>query len=95
MEVLIMWALTYLYEGCEGNDPYAQTMCVSEDREKIVAELKHLVEVDTTDNEEDEWDDSECNYKVVTEFNGISVGLQHKKKCNLYASYTISKVLVF
>ena len=91
-----MFALTYCYEGVDNNTPYACTIAVSEDIEKLRAEMEKCIEEDTREpNEEDgenEWQD-DINYQVFKKC-GDDVVLQHKKNINLYASYKIHRVNV-
>lgn len=91
-----MYALTYCYEGVDDNTPYACTIAVSEDIEKLRAEMEKCIEEDTREpNEEDgedEWQD-DINYKVYKKYDD-EVYLQHKKNINLYASYKIHHVKV-
>lgn len=91
-----MFALTYCYEGVDNNIPYACTIAVSEDIEKLRAEMEKCIEEDTREpNEEDgenEWQD-DINYQVFKKC-GDDVVLQHKKNINLYASYKIHRVNV-
>ena len=87
-----MYALTFCYEGCDNNEPYAQTIAVSEDVNKLREEMEKCIEEDTQENEDDEWDDS-CNFQVF--FNGdFQVSLQHKARINLYTKYVIRNVNV-
>jgi hypothetical protein len=87
-----MYALTFCYEGCDNNEPFAQTIAVSEDVDKLREEMEKCIKEDTQENEDDEWDDS-CNFQVF--FNGdFQVSLQHKARINLYTKYVIRKVNV-
>lgn len=91
-----MFALTYCFEGVDDNYPYACTIAVSEDIEKLRAEMEKCIEEDTREpNEEDgenEWQD-DINYQVFFKC-GNNVVLQHKKSNNLYANYKIHRVNV-
>ena len=91
-----MYALTYCYEGYDMNSPSATTIAVSEDFEKLRAEMEKCIEEDAREpNEEDgedEWQD-DINYKVYKKYDD-EVYLQHKKNINLYASYKIHHVNV-
>lgn len=87
-----MFALTWCYEGVDDNNPVANTIAVSEDREKLVEKMRECVEYDTQDDEEDEWDDDK-NYRIHSQ-NEFSTILQHKQRINLYTSYHISSVEV-
>lgn len=84
-----MYALTWCYEGCDDNTPIAQTIAVSEDKDKLVAELMNCINEDTQINEDDEWTD-DCNFVVYQNFDGYSVLLQHSMRKNLYCRYTIT-----
>lgn len=92
-----MYALTYCYEGVDDNCPYAVTIAVSEDFNKLRDEMEKCVEEDTQDNEEDEWDDS-YNYQVYERVGDnqsiCMVSLQHKARINLYTRYVIKNVNV-
>lgn len=90
-----MYALTFCYEGCDDNYPYAVTIAVSEDFNTLREEMEKCIEEDTQENEEDEWDDS-CNFQVyqrIGDNQSISmVSLQHKARINLYTKYVIKNV---
>ena len=90
-----MYALTFCYEGCDDNYPYAVTIAVSEDFNTLREEMEKCIEEDTQENEEDEWDDS-YNFQVyqrVGDNQTISmVSLQHKARTNLYTKYVIKNV---
>lgn len=88
-----MYSLTYCYEATDGNAPYAATIAVSEDIDKLVAEMNKCVEQDCQIDEEDEWND-ECNFKIYREINAYGVCLQHTRNINLYATYGIHVVEV-
>ena len=92
-----MYALTYCYEGCDNNYPYAVTIAVSEDFNTLREEMEKCIEEDTQKNEDDEWDDS-YNFQVVQRVGDnqtISmVSLQHKARINLYTKYVIRNVNV-
>lgn len=91
-----MYALTFCYEGVDDCSPYASTIAVSENRDALVKKMKECVEEDTAkpdpENGFDEWDDT-CNWEVFYE-STYQVGLQHKKRINLYAKYKIHSVEV-
>lgn len=86
------FALTYTYEGVEDSLPYATTLAVSDDREKIVAYMNKCVEEDCREpiNEDYEWD-TDHNYSVI-ERNNDEVKLKHRAYTDLYASYKIKEV---
>ncbi len=87
-----MYALTFCYEGCDNNEPFAQTIAVSEDVNKLREEMEKCIEEDTQEDEDDEWDDS-CNFQVL--FMGeAQASLQHKARTNLYIKYVIRNVNV-
>ena len=89
-----IYALTFLYEGCDDSYPYALTLAVSDDKAKLVEELERHIEEDTTDDDEDEWNE-DCNFKVNEKWesdNYVGAILQHKTRINLYQKYTIRKV---
>lgn len=90
-----MYALTFCYEGCDDNYPYAVTIAVSENFDTLCEEMERCIEEDTQENEEDEWDDS-CNFQVYERFgdnqSNCIASLQHKARTNLYTKYVIRKV---
>lgn len=92
-----MYALTFCYEGCDDNYPYAVTIAVSEDFNTLREEMEKCIEEDTQKNEDDEWEDS-YNFQVVQRVGdnqSISmVSLQHKTRINLYTKYVIKNVNV-
>ena len=88
-----MYALTFCYEGCDNNEPYAQTIAVSEDVNKLRKEMEKCIEEDTQENEDDEWDDL-CNFQVYQRIGDNEVSLQHKTRTNLYTKYIIRYVRV-
>lgn len=89
-----MYALTYCYEGCDNNYPYASTIAVSEDKDTLIAKMNECVEEDLRvpdeENDEDEWDDA-CNWEIYKSYTDV-VMLQHKARTDLYAKYHISNV---
>lgn len=93
-----MFALTYCFEGVDDNAPYACTIAVSDDKEKLREEMMKCVEEDCTEptdddeDDDDEWN-TDCNYMVYRDY-GDEVILQHKKYINLDASYKIRSVEV-
>ena len=84
-----MFALTYCFEGVDDSYPYATTIAVSEDEEKLRKKMEECVEEDCTEpiDEDDAWD-TDCNYQIVSNYGG-EVTLQHRKNVNLYAKYRI------
>jgi hypothetical protein len=86
-----MFALTYCNEGVDDSYPYACTIAVSEDIEKLRAEMNKCIEEDTRIDEEDEWND-DCNFSVYQRYNN-KVVLQHNARTNLYVSYMITSVV--
>ena len=97
-----MYALVYLYEGVDDNSPFAQTIAISDDKEKLKLELKRCVAEDTRypdvdgdcnedDEDGDEWD-TDCNWIERQNYGGEDVHLQHRKRINLYAQYYIHSV---
>lgn len=85
-----MYALTYCYEGTDNNVPYATTIAVSTDIEKLKAEMNRCVDDDCKIDEDDEWADDK-NYIAYFKSDRI-VKLQHRKNTNLYAVYSIHSV---
>jgi hypothetical protein len=90
-----MYALTFCYEGCDDNYPYAVTIAVSENFDTLREEMENCIEEDTQENEEDEWDE-DCNFQVYERVGDnqsiYMVSLQHKARINLYTKYVIKKV---
>ena len=84
-----MFALTYCFEGVDDSYPYATTIAVSEDEEKLRKKMEECVEEDCTEpiDEDDAWD-TDCNFQVVSKYSN-EVMLQHRKNINLYATYKI------
>ena len=87
-----MFALAYCYEGYDDNVPFATTIAISEDIEKLKKEMERCVEEDCEIDEEDEWSDDKnfvpyrkCELETI---------LQHKKHTNLYAKYRIHQVVL-
>ena len=89
-----MYALVYCFEGVDDNCPYATTIAVSEDMEKLRKKMEECVEVDCTEpiDENCAWD-TDYNYRIVRKC-GSEVLLQHRKNINLYAAYKIHSVEV-
>ena len=89
-----MFALTYCFEGVDDNYPYACTIAVSMDKEKLREKMMECVEEDCTEptDENDDWN-TDCNYQVFKNY-GDDVMLQHKKYINLYTTYKIHSVEV-
>jgi hypothetical protein len=87
-----MYALTYCFEGVDDSLPYACTLIVSEDLEKVTQYMNNCVEEDCKypTCEEDEWN-TDCNYSVWKKCDR-EVSLQHNKNINLYATYKIHSV---
>lgn len=90
-----MYALTtYCFDGEDDNYPYAYTIAVSMDKEKLREKMMKCVEEDCTEpiDEYDEWN-TESNYQVFKNY-GDDVMLQHRKYINLYTTYKIHSVEV-
>lgn len=89
-----MYSLTYCYEGVENSSPFAVTLAVSDDIEKLKNYMNECVAEDCREpmNEEEEWND-DCNYSILKEFDG-EVYLQHNANNNLYTNYKINLVEV-
>lgn len=93
-----MYALTFIYEGVDNCLPYAVTIAVSEDRDKLITELERCVEEDCRELNEEEteeldetWDS--VNYEVYEKYDG-QVILRHKENNDLYTKYRIHEVKV-
>lgn len=96
MEEKIMYALTFCYEGNPNSDnyPYAQTIAVSYDLNKLCEEMENCITEDCKVNEDDEWDDC-MNFTVDSKVHCgdvIYTILQHKTNTDLYTKYRISPV---
>lgn len=89
-----MFALTYCFDGVDDNYPYACTIAVSMDKEKLREKMMKCVEEDCTEptDENDDWN-TDCNYQVFKNY-GDDVMLQHRKYINLYTTYKIHSVEV-
>lgn len=89
-----MYSLTYCYEGVDDSTPFAVTLAVSDDIEKLTKYMKECVAEDCREpeNEDEEWND-DCNYSVWKEYEG-EVYLLHNANNNLCASYKINPVEV-
>ena len=89
-----MYALTFIYEGVDDNNPFATTMAVSEDKDKLRATMKEHInnDLEIPENENDQWDDY-ANYQIYSEYDD-EVILQHRKRVNLYIKYQIHPVVV-
>ena len=89
-----MFALTYCFEGVDDNYPYACTIAVSMDKDKLREKMMKCVEEDCTEptDEDDDWN-TDCNYQVFKNY-GDDVMLQHRKYINLYTTYKIHSVEV-
>lgn len=89
-----MYALTYCFDGVDDNYPYACTIAVSMDKEKLREKMKSCIEEDCTEpaDENDDWN-TDCNYQVYKNY-GDDVTLQHRKYINLYTTYKIHCVEV-
>lgn len=85
-----MHALTFCYEGVDDNMPYAQTIAISEDKEKLIEEMNKCVKEDLLTDEEDEWNDDR-NFKIYKE-ERLKIVLQHKARINLFTHYVIRTV---
>jgi hypothetical protein len=89
-----MFTLTYCYEGVEDSLPYASTIAVSEDKDKLIEKMTECATEDcmAVDNEDEEWD-TDRNYSVY-ELYPHMIKLRHNKYTDLYASYEIREVEV-
>lgn len=91
-----MHALTFCYEGYDDCSPYAVTIAVSEDVERLRAKMLECIAEDTRepneDEDEDEYDDS-INYEISKQSKD-EVLLNHRELGDLYTSYKIQEVNV-
>lgn len=85
-----IFALTFCYEGVDDNAPFAQTIAISEDKEKLIKKMKKCVKEDLSKDEEDEWNDDR-NFKIYKEEH-LKITLQHKARINLFTHYVIRTV---
>lgn len=78
----------------DDNNPFATTMAVSEDKDKLRAIMKEHInkDLEIPENEDDQWDDY-ANYQIYSEYDD-EVILQHRKRVNLYIKYQIHPVVV-
>ena len=93
-----MYALVWCYEGVDDNNPSAQTIAVSESKERLTEEMMKWVKIDcerpNQEEYEDEFDyedacwDDERNYEIVRE-SSTEVLLQHRLRTNLFVNYRI------
>lgn len=88
-----MYALTFCYEGCHSNFPYAQTIAVSEDIDALREVMENCIKEDMMENEDDEWDDS-CNFQIYQRKGDNQVSLQHISRTHLFTKYVIREVKV-
>ena len=90
-----MYALTYIYEGAEDFLPFATTLAVSSDKEKLVQKMYSYVEDDCLiPYDEDDQYATDSNYQICERIEGVSVRLQHRVHTELYTMYSIKKVKV-
>lgn len=89
-----MYALTFIYEGVDDNNPFATTIAVSEDKDKLRATMKELInnDLEILKDEDEQWDD-DTYYQIYSEYDD-EVILQHRKRVNLYIKYQIQPVPV-
>lgn len=85
-----MFALTYCFEGHDDNNPYATTIAISNDIEKLRVEMEKCVDEDCEVDEDDDWADDKNFIAYRKGYNEIT--LQHRKYINLYATYKIHSV---
>jgi hypothetical protein len=87
-----IWVLNYCFEGTDNTNPYACTIAVSDDINKLMSKMQECVNEDCEIDEEDEWNDAK-NYDVEYAY-GTETLLIHKKIYTLYAKYTIREIEV-
>ena len=87
-----IYALTFCYDGSDNSVPYASTVAVSEDIDKLREKRAQCVEEDTRVDEEDKWTDT-CK-KKKKKVSKNSVVLHHRNDTNLYTRYSIEIVEV-
>jgi hypothetical protein len=91
-----MYALTFCYEGYDDCTPYAWTLAVSDDIEKLRTEMQKCIDEDCrepNEDDEDEMYDDSINYEVVRKSEN-DVLLNHREFGDLYTRYTIHIVEV-
>ena len=86
-----MYALTFCYEGCDDNYPYAQTIAVSEDIDTLRKEMEKCIEEDCREPNEDDDEDDSINYEVVRKIKDDAL-LNHRELGDLYTRYRIHQV---
>lgn len=94
MKKKTMYALVWCYEGYDDNTPIGSAVAVSEDKEKLYAELAECIAEDTREPNEEDGEDQwsgNCNFKVIRESKD-DVLLQHSVNTDLYVHYTIRSV---
>lgn len=102
-ETKFIYTLGFLYEACDGNEPYSTTLFVSEDKQKLIDQMNEFVEqdcmevkeedyADKEEYEEDAWDE-EKNYKLI-DMCEIGCTLRHRMRTDLYTKYFINEVEV-
>lgn len=89
-----MYALTYCYEGVDDNPPYAVTLAVSTDKQKLLDEMERCIDEDCRIPVcvDEIWEDDH-NYSVWKSY-GDEVYLLHNIKTNLCTSYKVHEVEV-
>ena len=88
------FALTYTYEGVEDSMPYASTLVVSDNREKVVNYMNECVAEDCREpiNEDYKFDTDHNYSEVYRHYDGVR--LKHNAYEELFASYEIKEVSV-
>ena len=96
-----MYALGFLYMACDSNEPYSTTLVVSEDRDKIVAEMNKFIAHDCVEIEAENYEDEEAweedawdedwNYELIDKCE-IGCTLRHRMRTDLYTKYFINEV---
>jgi hypothetical protein len=84
-----LWSLVFLYEGYDGNLPYASVMAVSKDIEVIKAEMAKYIAEDcqVLDDKNDEYFEYR-NFEIHKQ-SDLEVVLHHKVYVDCYTKYTI------
>ena len=96
-----IYALTWCYEGVDDNTPSAQTLAVSDSKEKLIEEMQTFINMDCEEIKREDFEDDEeyeeeiwnddANYEVASE-SKTDVLLRHRMRTDLYTRYRIHSV---
>ena len=82
-----MYALVYTYEGYYNSAPYSVVIAVSNDKDKLIKEMKKCINSDIEIDEDDDFNE-EKNFILIGKWNDIA-RLQHINTPELYIKYEI------